>query len=494
MAVLELRGVDKSFFGVKVLDNVDFSLESGEVHALLGENGAGKSTLIKVIAGVHRADQGEMYYNGELVHFDKPIDAIRAGISVVHQEISVFPDLSIVENLFVGHYKTKGLFRNVDFSAMRKEAERIYARLGIRIDVLQKAAGLSVAERQMLVIARALLFESKVIIMDEPTAALSLSEVETLFSIISDLRSQGIAIIYISHRMEELFRIADRVTVIRDGKYVASAKTSEVDAKQLVSWMVGRSIENYYPKVDHTIGETVLKVENISDGKIVKNVSFELRRGEILGFSGLAGAGRTESARAIVGLSKLVSGKITLNGEAISINDYRSAIEKGIVYVSEDRQGDGLVLPMSVKDNITLSSLYRNGKLGFVDGKKDVSIAKTYMDRLRVAAPDYNFEVKNLSGGNQQKVSLSKGLANDPKIVILDEPTRGVDVGAKTEVYHLINELVKNDYSVMMISSDLPEIIGISDRVVVLRNGETVCDVTGEDINQEYILSRAIGA
>ena len=491
MTILELKHVDKYFYGVKVLDDMTFSLENGEVHALLGENGAGKSTLIKVIAGVHRAERGEMYYNGKKVSFDKPIDAIRAGISVVHQEISVFPDLTIVENLFVGHYK-KSRLGGVDFVAMKKEAQEMYRRLGIEIDVMRKAGTLSVADRQMMVIARALLFESKVIIMDEPTAALSLSEVETLFKIIEDLKRQGVAIIYISHRMEELFRIADRVTVIRDGKYVETASTKSVTSQQLIQWMVGRSIENYYPRAEHAIGETVLEVENLSDGKLVKNVSFELKKGEVLGISGLAGAGRTETARAVVGLTHKTMGTVRLNGKELEIKNYREAMENGIVYVSEDRQGDGLVLPLSIKDNITLSSLYRSGKAGFIDRKNDVETATTYMRRLHIAAPDYNFEVKNLSGGNQQKVSLAKGLANNPQIIILDEPTRGVDVGAKIEVYDLIHELVKNGYSVILISSDLPEIIGISDRVIVLRNGESVCNVEGENINQEYILSQSI--
>ena len=493
MPVLELKGVSKSFFGVRVLDKVDFTLEKGEVHALLGENGAGKSTLIKVIAGVHHADEGEMYYDGKRVHFDKPIDAIHAGIGVVHQEISVFPDLSVAENLYVGHHKVKGALKAVDFAAMKKGAVEIFQRLGVDIDINQKAAGLSVAQRQMLVIAKALLFDSKIIIMDEPTAALSLSEVKTLFKIIEDLRNRGISIIYISHRMEELFQIADRVSVSENGKHVATALMSEVDSNQLIRWMVGRDITNFYPRVEHTIGDVVFEVKNLSDGKMVKDVSFALRQGEILGISGLAGAGRTESARAIVGLSKKTSGEIFMNGKELTIKNYRSAIEQGIVYISEDRQGDGLVLPMSIKDNITLSSLFRISNHGFINRKEDVAKATEFMNRLRVAAPDYNFEVKNLSGGNQQKVSLSKGLCNDPKIIILDEPTRGVDVGAKTEVYNLINELVLNGYSVIMISSDLPEIIGISDRVVVLKNGFTVSEAVGDKINQEYILSCAIG-
>lgn len=492
--VLELKNIRKEFPGVVALNHMNFSLEEGEIHAIAGENGAGKSTLIKIIAGVHAPDQGEMLLREKAVHFNSPQDAIAHGIGVVHQETSLFPDLSIMENMFIGKLPRRGFTKTVDFDAMKTRAEEIYRMLGIEMDVSRPVRELGIAEKQMLEIAKALGQNSQILILDEPTAALSVREVEIFFQIITKLKASGVSIIYISHRLEEIFRIADRITVIRDGEYVASARVRDVETRQLVSWMVGRDLRDFYPKVESVIGDVILDVRGLYDGKLVKNVAFQLRQGEILGFYGLAGAGRTEAVTEVVGLRRRQAAQITIGNREVHISNYQDALKNGIVYISEDRQRNGLTLPMSIKDNITIAALKKLCKFGVIRKKEDIAFAEKYIKAFRIVAPHYNSVVGNLSGGNQQKVSVSKGLACSPRVLILDEPTRGVDVGAKAEIYEIISRLACEGMSIIMISSELPEILGMSDRVVVFRHGSVAGSLDIKEATQENVLAMALNA
>lgn len=492
--VLELKKIWKTFPGVVALQNMCFTLKKGEIHAIAGENGAGKSTLIKVMAGVHIPDEGEIIVKGRQVQFTCPQDAITAGIGVVHQETSLFPDLSIMENMFIGRLPKKGFFRSVDFAKMKAEAERIYAMLDIKMDVIKPVKTLGIAEKQMLEIAKALSQNSEILILDEPTAALSIREVETLFKIIEKLKASGVSIVYISHRLEEIFQIADYISVIRDGEYVASAPVSQVDTAQLVQWMVGRDVDEFYPKAESDIGEVLLSVSGLSDGSLLRNVSFEIREGEILGFAGLAGAGRSETATAVVGLRPKITGAVLLKGKELKIRKYLDALENGIVYISEDRQRNGVTLPMSIKDNITLAMLKHICRFGVINRKKDKEVAGSYMKQFQIAAPHMNFVVGNLSGGNQQKVSVSKGLACNPRVLILDEPTRGVDVGAKAEIHDMIGRLAASGMSIIMISSEMPEVLSMSDRVVIFRQGAVAGCLSREEATQEKVLALALEA
>ncbi len=490
--VLELRHINKAFPGVQALSDMNFTLRKGEVHALLGENGAGKSTLIKIMSGAYRPDSGEIVIGGAPVVFTSPRDSIQAGIGVVYQEVSVFPDLSVMENIFVGRLPRKGL--SVDYQKVKKDALDVYAALGMEVDVEKNAGTLGIADKQMLEIAKALSLNSNILILDEPTAALSSAEVDALLGMIRTLKAKGVSIVFISHRIDEIFAITDRVTVIRDGQYIDTRDTASVDTGELVQLMVGRKVSNFYPKQECEIGEEILRVEHISDGGIVRDVSFSLRKGEILGLSGLAGSGRTETACAITGLTKKAAGTVRLHGRDPKIKSYRDALAKGIVYVTEDRQKNGLTLPMSVKDNVTLAGLGMLCRAGVINQKEDARLADEYIEKLGIATPHYNFVVGNLSGGNQQKVSVSKALlTEDPQVLILDEPTKGIDVGAKAEIHGLISSLVKDGMSVIMISSELPELIGMCDRVVVLREGRDSGDVCKEDLTQEHLLSLALG-
>lgn len=490
--VLELKNIRKTFPGVIALQNMHLSLKKGEIHAIVGENGAGKSTLIKVMAGVHLPDKGEIIVKGKQMHFSCPQDAIAAGIGVVHQETSLFNDLSIMENMFIGRLPRKGILKSVDFPTMKAEAERIFKMLNVEIDVTKPVKMLGIAEKQMLEIAKALSQNSEILILDEPTAALSIREVKTLFSIIDRLKKSGVSIIYISHRLEEIFQIADRITVIRDGEYVTSANVSEVNTAQLVHWMVGRDVDDFFPKTESKIGDPILKVSELSDGKLIKNVSFELRSGEILGFAGLAGAGRTETATAITGLRERISGKVWLGDKELKIHRYIDAVDNGIVYISEDRQRNGVTLPMSIKDNITLSMLKKICRFGVIDRSKDEAQADRFIEQFKIATPHRNFVVGNLSGGNQQKVSVSRGLSCNPKVLILDEPTRGVDVGAKAEIHDIISKLAASGMSIIMISSEMPEVLGMSDRVLVFRQGEIVGCLDRDEATQEKVLDLAL--
>lgn len=497
--ILHIEGICKSFPGVRALSDMTIDLREGEVHAVCGENGAGKSTLMKLITGVYQPDSGSMKLNGEPLKVRSPNHAYAKGIAIIFQETSLFPDLSILANIFMGHELMRsfaGLVRFapvLDYKAMRAKAEEIFSRLGMDVDLDTKVSELGVATKQMVEIAKALSFDSRILILDEPTAALTSKEVGTLFSTIARLKAEGVSMLYISHRLDEIFQIADRVTVIRDGEYVATEDVGAVAKDQLVSWMVGRTLHNLYPKEEVSVGQVVFEARGISQEGVLAGVDLTLRKGEILGIAGLAGAGRTELALAITGLAPPDSGEILIDGEPVPLRNYQTAMDHGIVYISEDRQKYGLVAPMSIKENITMPLLGRiSGVLGLIDRAKEAQISGTYIADLAIKTPDADFIVNNLSGGNQQKVSVAKALATEPRILILDEPTRGVDVGAKSEIHRLIGKLAQEGKSIIMISSDLPEILGMSDRVLVMKAGKKQGELMRSELSQEKILQMAL--
>ncbi|MFA5467842.1 MAG: sugar ABC transporter ATP-binding protein [Sphaerochaetaceae bacterium] len=495
--ILSLENISKSFPGVQALSNMSIELKRGEIHAVCGENGAGKSTLMKIITGVYHADEGDMYLNGEEVKIYKPDEAYSKGIAIIFQETSLFQDLTVLENIFMGHEIVKPLignrFKILDYPAMRKKAQQVFERLGMKINLDEHISNLGVATKQMVEIAKALTHESQILILDEPTAALSNKEVDTLFETIARLKGEGVSMLYISHRLDEIFQIADRVTVIRDGLSVQTEQVVNVKRDQLVSWMIGRTLENLYPKEEVEIGDIVLEVKGLTRYGEIEDIDFVLREGEILGISGLAGAGRTEMALALCGLRKPDNGEVRVNGKAIKLDKYREAMEQGIAYVSEDRQKYGLVIPMNVEENICFPLLPKLSKaFGLIDRKKSKSVGTEYIKKLSVKTPSHETRVMNLSGGNQQKVSVSKALATEPQILILDEPTRGVDVGAKSEIHRIISNLAASGKSIIMISSDLPEILGMSDRVLVMKDGRKQGELMRSECTQAKILEMAL--
>jgi len=497
--VLQMEGINKTFPGVKALSNMNIDLRRGEVHAVCGENGAGKSTLMKLITGVYQPDSGEMRLNGQLLKVHNPNDAYSKGIAIIFQETSLFPDLTILENIFMGHELRRPLAGVVkfasflDYPAMRRKAREIFGRLGMEIDLDVRVSQLSVASKQMVEIAKALSFDSSILILDEPTAALTSREVDTLFETIRKLRTHGVSMLYISHRLDEIFQIADRVTVIRDGEYVQTGEVKNVTRDQLVAWMVGRTLDTLYAKEDIEIGEVVFEARDMCQEGVIDGVSLTLRRGEILGIAGLAGAGRTELALLLCGLSRPDFGEILVDGARVIIRNYQDAMALGICYISEDRQKYGLVVPMTISENITMPLLRRiSGFLGIINAGREREISTTYIDDLAIKAPGAGFVVNNLSGGNQQKVSVAKALATEPRILILDEPTRGVDVGAKSEIHRIISGLARAGKSIIMISSDLPEIMGMSDRVMVMKSGAKQGELPRSGLSQEKILQMAL--
>jgi len=489
-SILELSSITKKFPGVLALDQVDFNLKEGEVHALVGENGAGKSTLIKIISGVHKKDGGEIKFKGQSVDIKGPKHSRKLGISVIYQEFNLVPYLSISENIFLGREDMKGQ-TIIDKKEMYQKSKKILQDLGIDIDPNTQIADLGVAMQQMVEIAKAISMDSDIIIMDEPTAALGDNEIEELFKTIDNLKEKGISVIYISHRLKELWQVADRVTVFRDGQYIATHPISETDKDLLITEMVGRELKEQFPERDAEIGEEILAVENLNRGDLLKDISFSLKKGEVLGFAGLVGSGRTELMRCIFGADKMDSGKISIDQKEAKIENPRSAIESGIGFITEDRKKQGLVLVRSVKENISLTDLSQvmNGMI--LKDDKDKKLAQEYIEKLNIKTPGEEQEVQFLSGGNQQKVVLAKWLIRNTKILIFDEPTRGIDVGAKKEVYSLINQLAEEGVGIIMVSSELPEILGMSDRIIVMNHGEIAGQMDIEDANQENILSLA---
>ena len=491
--ILEVRQICKSFPGVRVLKNVDLRVWPGEVHALMGENGAGKSTLMKILAGAYRADSGEIFLDGKSVHFRTPHEARMAGIGIIYQELTVAPNLTVSGNVFLGSELRRFGFIK-DTAEMDRRTQQVLDRLGARFKPDDRAARLAVAEQQQVEIARALFYKSRVLVMDEPTAALSDRETERLFEVVRQLRSEGLAIIYISHRMAEVYELADRLSVLRDGEYVGELKRSEFSPDRVIEMMVGRRLEDFYEHAKHTSGRVVLEVKNMSDGRRVKNASFQLREGELLGLAGLVGAGRTELARLIFGADKRKSGEVYLDGKKLQIDQPQDAIRAGLGYVPEDRKLQGVFLQMTSGENITMNILGRHASAGVLDFGKLTERASAEVKALRIRTASLKQRAVGLSGGNQQKLLLARWLEINPRVLVLDEPTRGVDVGAKAEIYALIQQLLDKGMVVLFISSELPEIVGVCDRVLVMREGEITGEVggtTGIEITQQNIMKFA---
>jgi rhamnose transport system ATP-binding protein len=462
----------------------------GEDHALIGENGAGKSTLIKVITGVYQQNAGEVFLDGQQINFSNPRESREHGIAAIYQEPSLFPDLDIAENIFVGRQPTSRSGR-VRWKVMYDEARSLLDRLGVHLDLKQKARSLSVAQQQMVEIARALSLDARILIMDEPTSSLTLNEVEDLFRIVHQLRAEGTSIVFISHRLEDLFELADRVTVLRDGANVGTRDMDGVTREELIRMMVGRTVTDLFPKLDVEAGKVVLEVDNLCRTGVFENVSFQLHAGEILGLSGLIGAGRTDVARAIFGITPPTSGIIKIDGTTMEISDPKHAIQLGLAYVPEDRQHHGLVLPMDITSNITLPQLHNFATWGWVHSQEAQDAAAEAATQMEVKASSIWQKAQELSGGNQQKVVLAKWLDTNPRILILDEPTRGIDVGTKASVHRLMSELAARGIAILMISSELPEILGMSDRIIVMREGHMTGEFSREEATQEAIMTAA---
>ncbi len=490
--LLELSNITKRFPGVVALDGIQFDLEAGEIHGLLGENGAGKSTLLKIITGVHQPDEGEIVLEGERIVFNNPLDAKRAGIAAIYQEPTCFPELSISENVFMGHPLVSGRLNRMDWKAMHQRTEQLLQELNIHLDPRTTMGLLNVAERQLVEIAKALSLDSKILLMDEPTSSLTIQEAERLFKVIRRLREDGVAIIFISHRLEEVFELTDRVTVLRDGKYIGTKGTEELTTQEVIRMMVGRSMDELYPKKEVKIGNPLLEVKNLTRQGEFSDISFSVREGEILGIAGLVGAGRTEMARAIFGITSPDGGEIRLADQRLKIKNPRDALRAGIAYLPEDRQDHGLVLAMDLSQNTTISILDRF-KYNLLDKKQEREITEKYIELLSIRTSGCTQLARNLSGGNQQKVVLAKWMATEPRLLILDEPTRGVDVQAKAAVHTLIGELAEQGLGIIIISSELPEVLGISDRILVMHEGKIAAEFMRDEATQELILQAAIG-
>lgn len=491
--VLELKNIRKEFPGVLALDDVNFDLKPGETHALLGENGAGKSTLIKIISGVYKAEAGEIIIDGQKKVFNNPHEALNNGISTIYQEFNLIPYMNVSENIYLGKEDLiSERFGILNRRKMENETKDLLNSINLSLDPNEIAKGLGIAKQQLLSIAKAIFRKTKVIIMDEPSAVLTTKEFEYLLELIRGLKSEGIAIIYISHRIEEIFQIADRVTVLRNGKLIGTKKINEIDIDQLIKMMVGRRLEEKYHKTTVEIGSDLFKVENINRKNILKNISFTLRKGEILGITGLVGAGKTELARAIFGADKIDSGIIKINNKVIEIDNPNSAINNKISFIPEDRKNGGLVLEMSVQHNITLANLNQIVKGGVINLKKEKEIAREFKDKLSIKTPTLERRVLYLSGGNQQKVVIAKCIFTDAHIFIFDEATRGIDVGAKIEVYDLIMGLVKKGAGIIFISSEFEEILGICDRILVMSKGKVTKEFDSKDADKEKILKASI--
>ncbi len=490
---IEMRGINKAFGSNQVLKNAGFLLRDGEVHALMGENGAGKSTLMKILTGVYTRDAGTVIVDGKEVEYHNPQEAEKAGIVFIYQELNVMFDLTVEENLFMGKEITKG-FGICDKKAMRKKAQEILDKMGVNIPVGATMSELSVGQQQMIEICKALMVDAKVIIMDEPTAALTQSETEALFEVIWSLRQKGVSMVYISHRMEEIFELCDRITVLRDGSYIGTEEIKDVDMNDIVKMMIGREIGERFPARNVKLGKEVLKVDKLTKNGVFHDVSFSVRAGEVLGVSGLMGAGRTEIMQSIFGNMSIDSGKIYIEGKEVQIKNPSQAIKAGIGFITEDRKTEGLMLEKSIEENVSLANLGKVSRNNTVlSSASEDSLVKKAIEEFHIKCFGPNHECNNLSGGNQQKVVLAKWIYTDPKILILDEPTRGVDIGAKKEIYSVINELAGKGVAVIMVSSELPEVLGMSDRIMVVREGEVRGIVNQDEANQENVMTLATG-
>ena len=492
--IVSMNNISKSFPGVKALDHVKFELRSGEVMALLGENGAGKSTLMKILMGIYKADQGSIFLEGKETVIHGPKDAMSKGISMIHQELNTVLDMEVAENVFVGRELLKKGFEKlkiVDIARMREETGKYFREMNIDIDPRAKMRTLSVAEMQLVEIVKAISLNSRIIVMDEPTSAITEKEATVLFAQIERLKKQGVAIIYISHKMDEIFRISDTITVLRDGQWIGTKPAKELDNDMLIKMMVGRELTDIYPKDPVEIGDVILEVKNLSRGKKVRDASFSLRKGEVLGIAGLVGAGRSELVETIFGLYPKTGGQIFLHGKEVHIKSAADAIKNKMALITEDRKQTGLNLIVSVKENIASVSIGKLSNHGIVNDKKINEVSEKYIKELKIKTPDGNAIVGNLSGGNQQKVVLAKWLLDEPDIIIFDEPTRGIDIGAKRDIYLLINNLAKEGKAVIVISSEMAEVMGICDRILVMAEGRINGEVQREEFSQEVIMGYA---
>lgn len=489
---IEMRGIDKSFGSNQVLKQAGFTLESGEVHALMGENGAGKSTLMKILTGVYTKDAGTVLVDGKEVNYKNPQEAEKAGIVFIYQELNVMFDLTVEENLFMGK-EIHGKFGICDKKAMQKKAQEALNILGVNISPKTVMAELSVGQQQMVEICKALMADAKVIIMDEPTAALTQSETVALFKVIESLRKKGVSMVYISHRMEEIFELCDRITVLRDGSYIGVKNIPETNMNEIVKMMIGREIGERYPSRNVKIGKEVLKVKELTRKGTFHDVNFSVRAGEVLGVSGLMGAGRTEIMQAIFGNLSYESGTIEIDGKEVKISNPRQAMEHGIGFITEDRKTEGLMLDKSIRENISLCNLRRISKSSVISREAEKNMVAEAIKDLHIKCFGSYHECNNLSGGNQQKVVLAKWILTNPKMLILDEPTRGVDIGAKKEIYSIINKLAAQGVAIIMVSSELPEVLGMSDNIMVVREGEVRGIISYEEANQERVMTLATG-
>jgi rhamnose transport system ATP-binding protein len=492
--ILELRGISQYFPGIKALDKVDFTLEEGQIHALIGENGAGKSTLIKILTGIYRPTSGDFLLDGKPVHFHGPTDSQAAGIAAIHQEAVMFPDLSVSENIWMAHQARHPLTKLLDHRAMRKKTRALLDQLGMKVEPRTLVRDLSVAERHMVEIAKALSMDARIVIMDEPTSALSLREVEELFEIIHQLKASGKTIIFVSHKFEEIFSVCDSYTVLRDGRFIGRGKITDTDTAGLVKMMVGRSIDQLFPKEHTEKGEKILEVRGLGKAGIFKDISFDLHKGEILGFFGLVGSGRSDIMNAIVGIAPPDEGHIRVKGRATRLRSIQDAIRHRIGYVPEDRQNQGAVIKMAIRENITLPQIGTMGRWGWIDRKREQAMTADFGKRFEVRAASYEQKVLSLSGGNQQKVVLAKWLATDPEILILDEPTKGIDIATKWAVYQYIFKMAKQGMAIILVSSELPEVLGLTDRVLVMHEGRLSGEFSRAEADSEKIMHAAIGS
>jgi rhamnose transport system ATP-binding protein len=489
--IVQVKHISKRFDTTQALDDVSLDLYPGEIHALMGENGAGKSTLIKIMTGVYHSDQGEMMLDGQPIQVGNSVEAQAYGIAAIYQEPLIYPDLNVAENIFITH-RSRGLF--VNWRKMYRDAEEILAKLDVKLDVRMPARGLTLAAQQTIEIAKAISLNVRVLIMDEPTASLSAHEVDQLFKLTRSLRDQGVSILFISHRMEEVFEIADRVTIFRDGRWISTLPRSEMTRERAVHDMVGRKIEDFFAKSEIQRGELLMSVKGLNKESVFTDINFDLYRGEVLGFAGLVGSRRTDIGLALFGIEPADSGEIILDGKAERIRSPEQALRLGIAYMTEDRRQIGLTMPMSITSNVSLPMLHQYlSRLGLIQRRSEEATAEHYRERLSIRTPSIHQPVAMLSGGNQQKVMLSKWLNTRPQILILDEPTRGIDVGAKAEVHQIISELVAQGLGIILISSDMPEIMAMSDRILVMREGRQMGIFSREQATQEIILTAAMG-